>query len=52
MMWVVNNNIRIIIEAVDEAINDTIKKEKAYQYSLQNSWEKVKEDYYRLWKTN
>lgn len=27
-----------------------IKKEKAYEYSLQNSWEKVKKDYYKLWK--
>lgn len=49
MMWVVDNNIGNTIKAVDEAINDIIKKEKAYHYSLQNSWEKVKEDYYRLW---
>jgi glycosyltransferase involved in cell wall biosynthesis len=49
MMWVVDNEIENIAKAVDEAINDETKKEKAYNYSLHNSWEKVKEDYYRLW---
>ncbi len=50
MMWVVNNDKDNIIKAVDEAMEDTIKKEAAYKYSLENGWEKVKEDYYILWK--
>ncbi len=50
MMWVINNDKDDIIEAVDGAIEDIIKKEVAYKYSLENSWKKVKEDYYRLWK--
>ena len=36
----INNNIGNTIKAVDEAIYDMIKKVKAYQYSLQNSWKK------------
>lgn len=50
MMWVVDNNIDNIIEVFNKAIEDNIKKEVAYQYSIENSWKKVKEDYYRLWK--
>ena len=50
MMWVTDNNICNIAKAIEESINDKIKKEKAYEYSLQNSWEKVKKDYYKLWK--
>lgn len=49
MMWVINNNQDNILTAVDEAINDRYKKEIAYKFSLENSWEKVKKDYYRLW---
>jgi glycosyltransferase involved in cell wall biosynthesis len=50
MMWVVDAEIDNIVNVFNEAIEDNIKKEVAYQYSLENSWEKVKKDYYRLWK--
>ena len=50
MMWVVDDKVENIIKVFDEAILDNSKKEIAYQYSLQNSWETVKQDYYRLWK--
>ena len=50
MMWVVNNDKDNVIRAINEAVEDTIKQEVAYRYSLENSWGKVKEDYYRLWK--
>ena len=49
MMWVVDNKLENIINVFNEAIADDNKKEIAYQYSLQNSWKTVKEDYYRLW---
>ena len=49
MMWVVDNRIENIVNAFNEAIDDNRKKEIAYRYSLENSWEKVKKDYYRLW---
>lgn len=50
MMWVVDNKIENIVNAFSEAIDDNRKKEIAYTYSLGNSWEKVKRDYYKLWK--
>jgi len=49
MMWVVDNKVENIISSLENALNDNIKKEMAYQYSLENSWKKVKEQYYRLW---
>lgn len=49
MMWVVDNDIRNITEAISEALKDNLKKEIAYKYSLENNWEKIKKDYYRLW---
>lgn len=49
MMWVADNDIDNIVDAVNEAIGDTTKKKIAYIYSLENSWEKVKNDYYKLW---
>ena len=50
MMWVVDNKLDNIIDVFNEAIENNTKKKIAYQYSLENGWEKVKEDYYRLWK--
>lgn len=50
MMWVVDNDKGNIIKAVEEAIINISKKDAAYMYSLENSWGKVKEDYYKLWK--
>ena len=50
MMWVVDNKIESVINVFNESIQDNIKKEVAYKYSLENSWKKVKEEYYRLWK--
>lgn len=50
MMWVIDNKVENIANAFNEAIDDNMKKEIAYKYSLENSWEKVKKDYYRLWK--
>jgi glycosyltransferase involved in cell wall biosynthesis len=50
MMWVVDDEIDNIVNVFNEAIEDNTKKEVGYRYSLENSWETVKEDYYRLWK--
>jgi len=50
IMWVVDSKLENIINVFNEAIENNDKKEIAYQYSLKNSWKKVKEDYYRLWK--
>lgn len=50
MMWIVDNKIDNIIREFNEAIVDNEKKEIAYKYSLNNSWEKVKKDYYKLWR--
>jgi glycosyltransferase involved in cell wall biosynthesis len=50
MMWVTDNNVDNIVKAFYEALQDNTKKDAAYEYSIENSWKKVKEDYYRLWK--
>ncbi len=50
MMWVVDNKIDNIIDVFDEALNDNNKQKIAYQYSIENSWKYVKEEYYRLWR--
>jgi len=50
MMWVVDNKIDNIVNVFNEAIKNNNKKEIAYEYALNNSWEKVKKDYYRLWR--
>lgn len=50
MMWVTDDSTQNIIKVVDEALNNKVKQVKAYEYSLQNNWGKVKKDYYKLWK--
>ena len=50
MMWVVNNERDNIIAALDEAFTDREKQKVAYLYAQDHSWQKVKEDYYRLWR--
>lgn len=52
MMWITNdhNGIRHAVQEVREKGTVTKSKiEKAYLYSRENNWTKVKEDYYRLW---
>jgi glycosyltransferase involved in cell wall biosynthesis len=49
MLWSAGSKEEII-NLFDEAIQDDKKSEKAYKYSLDNDWGKVKKDYYRLWK--
>jgi len=49
MMWVVDDNVKNIVSVFNEAVIDNDRKEIAYKYSLENSWEKVKKDYYKLW---
>lgn len=48
MMWVAHDG-REVARCFAEALHDEVKRENAFRYSLENSWEKVKEDYYRLW---
>ena len=50
MMWVSDTSVENMQKVFSSAMNNTSKREKAYQYALQNSWNKVKEDYYTLWK--
>jgi len=50
MMWVVDNKVKNIVSVFNETIINNAKKEIAYNYSLDNSWEKVKKDYYKLWR--
>lgn len=49
MLWAAGSKEEII-NLFDKAIQDNNKSEKAYKYSLENNWGKVKNDYYRLWK--
>lgn len=49
MMWISKSKEEIILY-IQEALEDNEKVQKAYEYSLENSWQKVKEDYYKLWK--
>ncbi|MFZ4590474.1 MAG: glycosyltransferase family 4 protein [Ignavibacteria bacterium] len=49
MLWAAGSKDEIF-NAFEEAVKDNIKSEKAYKYALENNWEKVKNDYYRLWK--
>jgi glycosyltransferase involved in cell wall biosynthesis len=39
-----------IIKAVELALNDKTRKEAAYKFSLEHSWSRMKENYYKLWK--
>lgn len=48
LMWIARDS-KEVARCVDEALLDREKTERAYRYSLENSWTKVKEDYYRLW---
>ena len=50
MMWVVSETVFEIQESIVNAIDDNIKIEKAYLFAKENSWEKVKQTYYLLWK--
>jgi len=49
MMWVSDNKLENIVSSLEDALKNTNKKEIAYQYAYENSWIKVKEEYYRLW---
>lgn len=48
MLWITSDSNEIA-SSVKEALQDNEKVEKAYRFSLENSWERVKKDYYRLW---
>jgi glycosyltransferase involved in cell wall biosynthesis len=48
MMWLAQAT-EDVVDCFNEAIIDKKKKEAAYKFSLINSWEKVKDDYYCLW---
>jgi len=49
MMWVTDNRMENIISVYHDVIINNVKKEIGYQYACKNSWQKVKEDYYKLW---
>ena len=48
IMWLARST-EDVVNCFNEAIINEKKKEAAYKFSLINSWEKVKNDYYRLW---
>ncbi len=39
-----------IVASACEALTDRTRAEAGYRFALANSWEQVKEDYYRLWR--
>jgi len=49
MLWAVHGEDEVL-EAMDEIMHNNKKKERGYQYACKNSWRKVAEEYYRLWK--
>lgn len=48
MIWIAKTPEEIV-SSIKEALRDNKKVEQAYRFSLENSWERVKKDYYRLW---
>jgi glycosyltransferase involved in cell wall biosynthesis len=48
MLWIAQNTEEVVA-SFNEALKDEKKKATAYNFSLENSWEKVKKDYYTLW---
>lgn len=51
IMWIARDSGEIAA-CVKEALQDNEKTERAYRFSLENTWERVKRDYYSLWKTD
>ncbi len=49
MFWMAGNSQEIVASAC-EALTDRTRAEAGYRFALANSWEQVKEDYYRLWR--
>lgn len=49
LLWVAQGSAEIA-RYIAEAMSDDEKVGKAYEFSLRNSWTKVKNDYYTLWK--
>ncbi len=49
MMWTAGSKEEII-RAFNEAISDNGKARAGYEFAKEYTWEKLKEDYYRLWK--
>jgi glycosyltransferase involved in cell wall biosynthesis len=51
IMWIAKDSEEIV-ECLYEALIDNSKIEKAKKYAIENSWEKVRNDYYKLWGLN
>ena len=49
MMWVVDDSVQAVSKAIECAIKDNIRRVRGYNFSLNNSWGRVKDEYETLW---
>lgn len=49
MLWIAGDSGEVA-NSVEEALSKNEKVERAYAFSLANDWDKVKRDYYKLWR--